>query len=131
MVSAARLPERIAPSMVAGRPVSVQSPASTRLRHWVAAPGRMASCAGVAAKVARRSRTICQGGSAAGNPVKLRDLAPDRLRELLARRVEEPVAGADGDREPARKGEQPFHRAVEHAEDRRLRRPAARCGNAR
>ena len=33
MNSAARLPERIAPSMVAGRPVSVQSPASTRLRH--------------------------------------------------------------------------------------------------
>ena len=33
--SAARLPDRIAPSMVAGSPVSVQSPASTRLRHSV------------------------------------------------------------------------------------------------
>ena len=36
--------------------------------------GTLASCAGVAAKVARRSRTICQGGSlsanSAGNPVK-------------------------------------------------------------
>ena len=39
MMSAARLPDRIAPSMVAGRPVSVQSPARTRLRHAVAAPG--------------------------------------------------------------------------------------------
>src|SRR5208282_589120 len=73
MISAARLPDRIAPSMVAGRPVSVQSPARMRLRHPVAGPGRLASCAGVAEKVARRSRTICQGGSppgsAAGNPV--------------------------------------------------------------
>ena len=38
--SAARLPERIAPSMVAGKPVSVQSPASKRLRQRVCAPGR-------------------------------------------------------------------------------------------
>ena len=122
MMSAARLPERIAPSMVAGRPVSVQSPARTRLRHLVTAPGRMASCAGVAAKVARRSRTICQGGSAAGSPVSACDLAPDRFGEFFARRVDQPIAGADGDREAARKGEQPLHRAVEHAEDRRLRR---------
>src|SRR5207245_2895357 len=49
--SAARLPERIAPSMVAGRPVAVQSPASARLCHRVAAPGRLAFCSGVAAKV--------------------------------------------------------------------------------
>src|SRR4029078_6969297 len=70
MMSAARLPERIAPSMVAGRPVSVQSPANKRLRHLVVTPGRMASWARVGAQVARRSRTICQGGSAAGNPVK-------------------------------------------------------------
>src|SRR5271156_4427522 len=69
IVSAARLPDRIAPSMVAGRPVSVQSPARTRLLHLVATPGRFASCAGVAANVARRSRTICQGGSAGGKPV--------------------------------------------------------------
>src|SRR5580658_8927435 len=70
-VSAARLPERIAPSIVAGRPVSVQSPAKTRLRHFVAVLGRTASWAGVAANVARRSRTICQGGSAGGRPVTL------------------------------------------------------------
>ena len=61
--SAARLPERIAPSMVAGRPVV--GPVAGQ--HQIAparsaAPGRLASCAGVAAKVARRSRTICHGG---------------------------------------------------------------------
>src|ERR1700722_952790 len=71
MIPAARLPERIAPSMVAGRPVSVQSPARTRLRRLVTAPGRLASWAGLAAKVARRSRTICHGGSSAGNPVSV------------------------------------------------------------
>ena len=32
---AARSPDRIAPSMVAGRPVAVQSPASRRLCHFV------------------------------------------------------------------------------------------------
>ena len=58
--AAAVRPERIAPSMVAGRPVSVQSPASTRFANAVRAPGRRAASAGVAAKVARRSRTICQ-----------------------------------------------------------------------
>ena len=122
MVSAARLPDRIAPSMVAGRPVSVQSPARTRLRHLVTAPGRMASCAGVAAKVARRSRTICQGGSAAGNPVRLAT-SPQIVFASSSR-------GVSMSRSPALmvtesrpgKGEQPLHRAVEHAEDRRLRR---------
>src|SRR5215468_7124669 len=64
--SAARVPERTALSIVAGRPVSVQSPASARLRHAVLTPGRLAFCEGVAAKVARRSRTICHGGISAG-----------------------------------------------------------------
>jgi len=40
--SAARVPERTALSIVAGRPVSVQSPASARLRHAVLTPGRLA-----------------------------------------------------------------------------------------
>ena len=61
--AAARSPERIAPSIVAGRPVAVQSPARKRLRQRVSAPGRRCCCAGVAAKVARFSFTICQGGS--------------------------------------------------------------------
>src|ERR1700730_15114636 len=67
--AAARLPDRMAPSMVAGRPVMVQSPASQRLRHAVVAAGRLAFWRGVAAKVARRSRTICHDGSAVGRPV--------------------------------------------------------------
>ena len=45
----------------------VQSPARMRLRHRVAGAGRLASCAGVAEKVARRSRTIGQGGGPPGN----------------------------------------------------------------
>src|SRR5262249_10942081 len=64
---AARLPDRIAPSMVAGKPVLVQSPATTRLRHAVRASGRFSSCAVVAAKVARRSRTTCHAGGSFGN----------------------------------------------------------------
>ena len=94
--------------MVAGKPVSVQSPARTRLRHAVAAPGRLASCAGVAAKVARRSRTICHGGSSAGSPVAARDLAPDRLRQFFARRVDQPSAALMVTETPAGKGEHPF-----------------------
>ena len=66
MMSAARLPERIAPSMVAGRPVSVQSPANKRLRHLVAAPGRIASCAGVAAKVSATGQTLVYCGYIGG-----------------------------------------------------------------
>src|SRR5262249_52278914 len=61
--AAARLPERIAPSIVAGRPVAVQSPASARFLQRVAAGARAAFCAGVAANVARRSLMICPGGS--------------------------------------------------------------------
>src|ERR1041385_18244 len=66
---AARLPERVAPSSVAGNPVAVPSPARNRLSLLVRAPGRFAFSAGVAAKVARRSRTICHGGSAGAIPV--------------------------------------------------------------
>ena len=64
--AAARSPERNAPSMVAGSPVSVQSPASKRLAHRVEGEGRRAFCAGVAAKVARFSLTIRQGGGTSG-----------------------------------------------------------------
>ena len=67
--SAARLPDRTALSNVAGNPVAVQSPARTRLFHCVRAPGRLAFSSGVATKVARRSRTICHGGSSAAIPV--------------------------------------------------------------
>src|SRR6185312_7232319 len=62
---AALCPDRTAPSMVAGSPVAVQSPASSRLPHFVRAAGRLASCSGKAAKVARRSLTICHAGTGA------------------------------------------------------------------
>ena len=108
MMSAARLPERIAPSMVAGRPVSVQSPARTRLRHAVARAGPLG--------VLRRRRGESGAPLAHDLPGRqfgrqsghARDLAPDRLRQFLARRVDQPIAGADGDRQPAGKGKHPF-----------------------
>ena len=53
-----------------------------------------------------------------------RRLAPDLGRKLIARTVDEPVGVADRDREPIRKGEQPFDLGVDDAEDRRL--PARR-----
>src|SRR5437660_5028993 len=68
---AARLPERIAPSMVAGRPVAVQSPASTRLSNRVTAAGRRGSCSGSAANVARRSLITCHCGIAISTPITL------------------------------------------------------------
>src|SRR5262249_53309673 len=66
--AAAVSPERMAPSIVAGNPVCVQSPARNRLEQAVLAPGRRWSCSGVAAKVARFSMTICQGGSSSDRP---------------------------------------------------------------
>ena len=69
---AARSPDSTAPSMVAGRPVCVQSPARKKLRHPVFGPGRFASWAGLATIVARFSFTICQGGKSAGSPVTSR-----------------------------------------------------------
>ena len=60
--SAAARPDLMAPSIVPGNPVAVQSPASTRLAMPVRAPGRSRSCSAVAAKVARRSFTTRHGG---------------------------------------------------------------------
>ena len=64
--------------MVAGKPVAVQSPARTRFVHAVFGRGRLAFCSGVAAKVARRSRTICHGGSGASRPRDACHFAPDQ-----------------------------------------------------
>src|SRR5216684_6042497 len=69
--SAARFPERTDPSIVAGNPVSVQSPARNRFLQLVDGPGRSAFCSGVASNVARRSRTICQGGNSPCTPAAL------------------------------------------------------------
>src|SRR5262249_25200855 len=46
--SAAARPDLMAPSIVAGNPVAVQSPASARFTRSVRGPGRNFSCAAVA-----------------------------------------------------------------------------------
>ena len=104
-------------------------------KHKIAPGGLRRPAAGLLRRRGGERRaplaTICHGGSRGRQAVTLADLRPDRLRQFLARRIDQPVAGADGDREPAGKREHPLHRAVDDAEDRRLLRPAARCGNAR
>ena len=84
-------PERIEPSIVAGSPVAVQSPASTRLCETPSGSGgRSASSAGVAAKVARFSRMICQGGSESSDPGGALHVRPQRSgpASLAARRAD-------------------------------------------
>ena len=63
--SAARRPLRTAPSIVAGSPVSVQSPARNSPGSAVTGPGRSASSAGVEAKVACGSRCTSERVTAA------------------------------------------------------------------
>src|ERR1700761_9642851 len=76
--------------MVAGSPVWVQSPARNRLGHPVLAAGRLASYAGVAAKVARFSLTICQAGlgavisSALATSAQMRVASVSRLSSTSA-----------------------------------------------
>ena len=82
-------------------------------------PAASAFCSGVASNVARRSRTICQGGNSPCHARGLADILPDRLRQLLARHVDQPVAIADGDRQPLREREQPFDQPADDTEDRR------------
>ena len=117
---AASQPDRTAPSMVAGRPVWTQSPARKTLLHRVREGGRLASCAGVAAKVARFSLTIRHGGRAGRQSGQLGDLAPDALGERFARPVDEVAGGADRDRKAVAISEQPLRQAADHAEDRRM-----------
>ena len=95
------------------------------------AAGRRAASAGVAAKVARRSRTICQRGSAGARPVSVatsrqivsascwRGSSISRSAQLI---VTESRSGI---------GEKPLRHAVDYAEDRAAGFSAARCGNAR
>ncbi len=128
---AAASPERSAPSIVAGRPVSVQSPARNRLRHCVRAGGRLASCSGVAAKVARFSRTICQRGSGAVMPSAAQISAQNDPRQRLAVGVDQAVGGAHGHRKPVVKGEDPFGRGVDAGRASAASRRAARSRNAR
>ena len=81
--------------MVAGNPVSVQSPARKRFLNDVAAFGRSAFCSGVASNVARRSRTICQGGSSPDTPEALQR----EFRQLVTRLCES-IGQRDADVEP-------------------------------
>ena len=90
---------------------SVQSPASTRLRQRVAGAGRLAFCSGVAAKVARRSRTICHGGNAPASPATLRHLAPDR-RAPVPRAARRASASAPLIVTDSRSGNAKIHSAV-------------------
>src|SRR6185312_8860813 len=54
-----------------------------------------------------------------GHAGGLADVAPDRVRKLLARHVDEAVAIADGDRKALRERKQPFDEAADDAENRR------------
>ncbi len=129
MRSAARLPERTALSIVAGRPVAVQSPARTRLRHAVTAAGRRAFCAGVAAKVARRSRTSCHGGSSVGDARNALHILPDHLCNLVPGMFKQTVGIADRHRDTVLEGENPFGNAVDHPDhgrNARRRQPEMR-----
>src|ERR1700690_357276 len=58
------------------------------------------------------------------------DIPPDRLRQLLARHIHQPVAIADGDRQALREGEQPFHQSPDDPDQRGhvLRRIEAEMG---
>ena len=132
MRSAARLPERIAPSMVAGRPVAVQSPARTRLRHWVR---RARTFARPAPASRRRSRGARARSARAAATPAVRSRARLRPRSLppavrAARRCSRSPALMVTESRP---GKAKSHCTVPltHAEHRRRIRPADRCGNAR
>ena len=105
--------------MVAGSPVCVQSPARKKLRHSVFAPGRFASCRGLAANVARFSFTICQGGKSAGRPVKAETSRHNCAAKFLARLAGQVVRPADCNRQSAGKCKDPFGRSADHAENLR------------
>ena len=80
--------------------------------HRVRESGRLAFCAGVAAKVARFSLTICHGGKSGGVQERSR-LTPDLGRKFVARTIDEAVGVADRDGEPIWKREQPFDLSVD------------------
>ncbi len=118
--SAAEKPERMAPSIVAGTPVFVQSPASRRLARALRVSGRRASSSGVAAKVARFSFMICHVGS--GDATSVTNWISDQILAASSSRGrgDEAVGAADRHRKPAGEGEKPFHRPVHDAENGRL-----------
>ena len=90
-MSAAFWPERIAPSIVAGRPVAVQSPASMRLGQRVRVAGRRLSWLGMRGErralldddLPRRHRLGRDAGHAWATS------RPERAREFFVRHVEQ------------------------------------------
>ena len=117
--AAARLPERVAPSSVAGSPVAVQSPARNRFSHWVRAPGRF----GVLGRRRGEGRAPLAHDlprrQVGGNSRGFGDLVPDRLRKLRARHVHQAVGAADRHRQPPFERENPFGRRVDQPLHRR------------
>ncbi len=114
----------------AGRSASSRPP-GTGCASACAAGGRSASCAGVAAKVARFSLTTCHARQRRGQAAARRRPPPrTAARQFLAVGSTSGVGGADRHRDAVGKGEDPFRRAAEHAQDRRRARPAARARSA-
>ena len=128
---AASQPDRTAPSIVAGRPVWTQSPARKTLLHCVREGGRMASCAGVAAKVARFSLTIRHARKGRAASGQLGHFAPDALGERFARPVDEVAGGADRDRKAIAISEQPLRQAADRRQGSADGSAAAKRGNGR
>ena len=89
--------------------------------------GQQRDCASASARpaawhpppaVRRKSRAVRARSARAAAARQCRRSRRPRARsrgQLLARRIQQPVGGADGDRQPVGKGEQPFHRAVDDA----------------
>ena len=113
---AAVRPDLMAPSMVAGNPVAVQSPARTRLASPVRACGRRPLL-----------RRICREGSAfflhhphrwhrIGQAQRRAHIGPDPRGNRLRRQIDQPVGGADRDGDDAVLHEDPLRRAPDHAD---------------
>ena len=107
----------MAPSMVAGNPVAVQSPASTRFATFVRAAGRNRSCAAVAANVARRSFTTRHGGSGPFQAEGCLHVGPDGGGNRIGALVHHAVGRADGHRNMAALDEHPLCRAADQADE--------------
>ena len=90
------------------------------------APGRLASSRRQWRRTSPAARS--RSATAARRPAMPATAATSRqigARELLARRIEQVVGGADRHRQAVGEGEQPFRRAVDDAEHRR--QPGGRC----
>ena len=114
---AARRPDLIAPSMVAGNPVAVQSPASTQFCQ--VASWRAAADALLRRRSRRRWRASpsprARAASAPAGCSAARTSGQTAPARSSARRVHQPVGGADGDRDDARLDEYPLRGAADQA----------------